>query len=161
MKVVSWRLFALLLFCGPLLAEVVSPDPALELADLIGGKTQYTQLSHQVLGDMIRKQPAMARYQGVVQRWAREYLTWGRMRAELAQTYHSHFTGAEIRDMVLFFRTPSGQKYVRYTPLLREEMVRIGQRLAREQQPRLIQMLRDAGAKVEVQQATRPPVANQ
>ena len=78
------------------------------------------------------------------------------MRAELAQTYHSHFTQREIQDMVLFFRTPSGQKYVRYTPLLREEMVRIGQRLAREQQPRLIQMLRDAGAKVQVQSHPLP-----
>ena len=159
MRVGAWRWLWLCLVCLPLTAQ--DSDPALELADLIGGKAQYQQLSHQVLGDMIRKQPAMARYQGVVQRWAKEYLTWQRMRAELAQTYHSHFSGPEIRDMVLFFRTPSGQKYVRYTPLLREEMIRIGQRLAREQQPRLIQMLRDAGAKVEVQQATRPPVSSQ
>ena len=159
MRVGAWRWLWLCLVCLPLTAQ--ESDPALELADLIGGKAQYQQLSHQVLGEMIRKQPAMARYQGVIQRWAKEYLTWERMRAELAQTYHSHFSSPEIRDMVLFFRTPSGQKYVRYTPLLREEMIRIGQRLAREQQPRLIQMLRDAGAKVEVQQATRPPVSSQ
>ena len=126
-------------------------DSALLLADLVGGKDQYNQLSHQVLGEMIRRQPALVRYQGVIQQWAKSYLTWERMRAELAQTYHSHFTPREIQDMVLFFRTPSGQKYVRYSPLLHEEMVRIGQRLAREQQPRLIQMLRAAGAKVQVQ----------
>lgn len=159
MRVGIWRWLLLCLVCLPLAAQ--ESDPALELADLIGGKAQYQQLSHQVLGDMIRKQPAMARYQGVVQSWAREYLTWDRFRAELAQTYHSHFSNREIRDMVLFFRTPSGRKYVRYKPLLQEEMVRIGQRLAHEQQPRLIRMLREAGAKVEVQQATRPPVSSQ
>ena len=147
MKAVLWGL----LFSCFVSMAARADDLALELADLIGGKAQYQLLSHQVLGEMIRKQPAMAPYQGVIQSWARQYLTWSRMRAELAQTYHSHFTQREIQDMVVFFRTPSGQKYVRYTPLLREEMVRIGQRLAREQQPRLIQMLRDAGAKVQVQ----------
>ena len=147
MKRVLWGL--LLVFC--ISGSVRADDLALELADLIGGKAQYQRLSHQVLGEMIRKQPAMAPYQGVIQQWAQQYLTWVRMRAELAQTYHSHFTPREIQDMVLFFRTPSGQKYVRYSPLLHEEMVRIGQRLAREQQPRLIQMLRAAGAKVQVQ----------
>ena len=127
-------------------------DNALQLADLIGGKEQYQRQSHQVLLEMIRIQPAMARYQDVVQRWAQEYLTWERMRAELAMTYQAHFTHQEIAQMVQFFQTPVGQKYVRYTPLMREEMIRIGQRLAREQQPRLIMMLQQAGARVEYRQ---------
>lgn len=91
------------LLTGLLLASTAyAADPALELADLIGGKAQYNQLSHQVLGDMIRKQPALVRYQPVIQKWAKEYLTWERMRAELAQTYHSHFTTSEINQMLLF-----------------------------------------------------------
>ena len=123
-------------------------DSALLLADLVGGKDQYNQLSHQVLGEMIRRQPALVRYQGVIQQWAKSYLTWERMRAELAQTYHSYFTQGEINQMVLFFQTPAGQKYIRYAPLLREETIEIGKRLAREQQPRLIMMLKQAGASV-------------
>lgn len=143
------------LLTGLLLASTAyAADPALELADLIGGKAQYNQLSHQVLGDMIRKQPALVRYQPVIQKWAKEYLTWERMRAELAQTYHSHFTTSEIDQMLLFFGTPVGQKYIRYSPLMQEEMALIGRRLAREQQPRLILMLQQAGA--DVQQAPGP-----
>ena len=128
--------------------SVRAGDSALLLADLVGGKDQYNQLSHQVLGEMIRRQPALVRYQGVIQQWAKSYLTWERMRAELAQTYHSHFTQGEINQMVLFFQTPAGQKYIRYAPLLREETIEIGKRLAREQQPRLIMMLKQAGASV-------------
>ena len=132
-------------------------DAALTLADLSGGKDQYKQLNHQVLQEMIRKQPALTRYQGVVQQWAKEYVTWTRMRAELAQTYHSHFSNVEIARMVDFFSTAEGQKYIRYAPLMREEMVQIGQRVAREQQPRLIQMLQAAGAKVEVRPTAELP----
>lgn len=156
MRTVWCGLLSVLMTC-----HVWASDSALELADLIGGKEQYQRQSHQVLLEMIRKQPAMARYQGVVQRWAQEYLTWERMRAELAMTYHAHFTHQEIEQMVQFFRTPVGQKYVRYTPLMREEMIRIGQRLAREQQPRLIMMLRAAGAKVEMHQPASSATSSQ
>ena len=149
----------LLLLWGVVLysSAAMAGDNALLLADLVGGKEQYNQLSHQVLGDMIRKQPALVRYQGVIQQWASTYLTWERMRAELAQTYHSHFTNAEINQMVSFFQTPVGQKYVRYAPLLREETIEIGKRLAREQQPRLVMMLRQAGASVNTSTSSEHP----
>lgn len=142
------RLILLVIFALFSSASARAGDSALLLADLVGGKEQYNQLSHQVLGEMIRRQPALVRYQGVIQQWAKSYLTWDRMRAELAQTYHSHFTQAEINQMVLFFQTPAGQKYIRYAPLLREETIEIGKRLAREQQPRLIMMLQQAGVSV-------------
>ena len=138
-------------------ASVRAGDSALLLADLVGGKDQYNQLSHHVLGEMIRRQPALVRYQGVIQQWAKSYLTWERMRAELAQTYHSHFTNAEINQMVSFFQTPVGQKYVRYAPLLREETIEIGKRLAREQQPRLVMMLRQAAASVNTSTISEHP----
>ena len=148
----------LLLWCVLLYSSMATAtDSALLLADLVGGKEQYNQLSQQVLGDMIRKQPALVRYQGVIQQWASTYLTWERMRAELAQTYHSHFTNAEINQMVSFFQTPVGQKYVRYAPLLREETIEIGKRLAREQQPRLVMMLRQAGASVNTSTSSEHP----
>ena len=46
--------------------------------------------------------------------------------------------------MILFFRTAAGQKYLRYSPLLQEETVTIGQRIAHEQQPKLLEMLQQA-----------------
>lgn len=119
-------------------------DSALTLADLIGGKQQFNLFSHQVLNKMIRQQPELARYQPVVQKWGKENLTWARMRNELAIAYHSHFTEQEIQQMILFFRTAAGQKYLRYSPLLQEETVTIGQHIAHEQQPKLLEMLQQA-----------------
>jgi hypothetical protein len=119
-------------------------DNALVLADLIGGKQQFNLLSHQVLNKMIKQQPELARYQPVVQQWGKECLTWSRMRAELATAYRSHFTDSEMQQLILFFRTSTGQKYMRYAPLLQEDTVAIGQRIAHEQQPRLLEMLQRA-----------------
>ena len=128
-------------------AVAAEEDRALTLADLMGGKQQYNLLNHQVLNKMIRQQPELARYQSVVMAWSDECLTWERMRVELARTYRSHFSEREMHDMLLFFRTASGQKYLRYAPLLKDETVLIGQRMAHEYQPRLLEMLQQAKQK--------------
>lgn len=125
-------------------AWAVTEDSALTLADLIGGKQQFNLLSHQVLNKMIRQQPELARYQPTVQRWGKQYLTWDQMRSELATSYRAHFSEQEMKQMILFFRTATGQKYLRYSPLLQEEIVAIGQRIAHEQQPKLLEMLQQA-----------------
>lgn len=144
----QWICRLLLISCSVLTSSVfAAEDSALTLADVMGGKQQFNLLSHQVLNRMIRQQPELARYQSVVQQWGKESLTWERMRVELARSYHSHFSEQEIHDFILFFRTSSGQKYLRYSPLLQEETVNIGQRIAHEQQPRLMQMLQQAKQK--------------
>lgn len=100
MKAVLWGL--LFSCCVSMTAR--ADDLALELADLIGGKAQYQLLSHQVLGEMIRKQPAMA-YQGSHSELGPAVSDLDSDARRAAQTYHSHFTQREIQDMVLFFRT--------------------------------------------------------
>lgn len=121
-------------------------DTALQLADVMGGKSQFNLLSHQTLNQMIRQQPELARYQPLVAQWGKETLTWERMRVALARNYQSHFSEQEMRQMLLFFKTDAGQKYLKYAPLLKEETVKIGQRLVQEHQPELMRRLAIAKA---------------
>lgn len=121
-------------------------ETALELADAMGGKSQFNLLSHQTLNQMIQKQPELARYQPLVAQWGKETLTWEKMRVALARDYESHFSEQEMRQMLLFFRTDAGQKYLKYAPLLKEETVRIGQRLVQQNQPELMRRLAAAKA---------------
>ena len=65
--------------------------------------------------------------------------------SHLGSQYHlAEQLQQEIQQMILFFRTAAGQKYLRYSPLLQEETVTIGQRIAHEQQPKLLEMLQQA-----------------
>lgn len=121
--------------------SVATEDNALVLADVMGGKQQFNLFSHQALNNLIRERPELARYQPIVQTWGKETLTWEKMRVELAKHYHQHFTEHEIQQMILFFRTSTGQKYLRYAPLLKTETVQIGQRLIKENQPELMKRL--------------------
>lgn len=130
---------AILLVCS--FQTLSAEDNALVLADLMGGKQQFNLLSHQTLKNLIKEQPELARHQAIVLEWGKKTLTWERMRAELAKQYHQHFSEPEIQQMILFFRTPAGQKYLRYAPLLKTETVQIGQRLIKANQPELMKRL--------------------
>lgn len=123
---------------------LAADDPALTLADVAGGKTQFLTLSQQVLNQLVRQQPELARHEKIVLAWGREALTWDKMRIELASIYHQYFTPAEIKDMTAFFSSPAGQKWLRYSPLLKEQTIMIGQKLAKADQPRLLLMLQQA-----------------
>lgn len=118
-------------------------DPALLLADVAGGKTQFLTLSQQVLNQLVRQQPELARHEKTVLAWGREALTWDKMRVELAHTYHQYFTAAEIKEMVAFFSSTAGQKWLKYNPLLKEQTIAIGQRMAKSEQPKLMLMLQE------------------
>lgn len=125
-------------------AVMAVDDPALTLADVAGGKAQFLTLSQQVLNQLVRQQPELARHEKIVLAWGREALTWDKMRVELASIYHQYFTPAEILDMTVFFRSSAGQKWLRYSPLLKEQTIAIGQKLAKADQPRLLLMLQQA-----------------
>ncbi|WP_409420169.1 DUF2059 domain-containing protein [Pseudaeromonas sp. ZJS20] len=123
------------------------PAEALSLADNLINPGQFNQFSQQVLQDLIRQQPELARYQGLVQRWSKETLSWPELRQGLALRYSQHFTRDEMAQMNAFFATPTGKKYVKYAPLLREETLAVGQGLIQAGLPRLALMLQVAKAK--------------
>ncbi len=136
----------LLACCFLWFSTAYAEETALQLADAMGGKAQFNLLSHQTLNQMIQKQPELARYQSLLAQWGKETLTWERMRVALARNYQSHFSEQEMRQMLLFFKTDAGQKYLKYAPLLKEETVKIGQRLVQEHQPELMRRLAIAKA---------------
>ncbi len=122
------------------------PAEALSLADNLINPGQFNQFNQQVLQNLIRQQPELARYQGVVQRWSKETLSWPEVRQGLALHYAQHFTRDEMAQMNAFFASPTGKKYVKYAPLLREETLAVGQKLIQAGLPRLGLMLQVAKA---------------
>lgn len=50
----------------------------------------------------------------------------------MAQIYASHFSAAELRDLVAFYRTPTGQKFVRSQAPLAQQAMSAGQQFAQK-----------------------------
>src|SRR5437016_6726115 len=62
---------------------------------------------------------------------------------ELVSAYAKHFTEADAKELLRFYRTPIGSKAIRVAAVLTREGAAIGQRLAQSRQAEFAQRLRD------------------
>ncbi len=65
---------------------------------------------------------------------------------ELTYTiWDKHFTHQEIRDLIRFYQTPTGQKIIRETPVIQQESLVAGQKWGNEIMGRIVARLRERG----------------
>ena len=67
----------------------------------------------------------------------REEMNWSRMEPYMLEAYMNVFDEHEIRDIIVFYRTPTGQKLLDRMPQLMEESMRVTQRMMQDFAPRL------------------------
>ena len=85
---------------------------------------------------------------------------WQECRAEVREdemtelTYeiwNRHFTHQEIRDLIRFYESPTGQKIIRETPALQQESLAAGKKWGDQIVERVIKRLRDKGYEIPAQ----------
>ena len=86
--------------------------------------------------------PAMKPYEDVMVSWARKYIPWEAMEPQITEVYAQTFTTDELRDMITFYRTPTGRKTLEKMPELMQKGMEIGQALAMEHQEELQEMIK-------------------
>jgi uncharacterized protein len=72
--------------------------------------------------------------------------------SEIAGIYARNFTASEMRQLVAFYRTPAGQKFLDKSPVVTQDMTTIGQNIGRtlagDLHGRMIEELRKRGQKL-------------
>ncbi|WP_438279043.1 DUF2059 domain-containing protein [Nitrobacter sp.] len=67
----------------------------------------------------------------------------------VVQVYASNFTADDLRALIVFYKTPVGQKFLQKTPLLAQQTMAVGQQFGRsvasEIRTRMIEELRKKG----------------
>jgi hypothetical protein len=94
-------------------------------------------------------------YRGVMLEWASQVLSWEKVSPRLVELYAGAFSEAEMRAMIAFYRTPTGQKVVAEWPALLQRQAAIGQELASEHRDELERLLLQRQRELEGQPGTR------
>jgi len=97
-----------------------------------------TQASSQVPADKRTK------FLEIMNSFVSKYMQWGLLKDQMAALYAQNFTEKELRDLVAFYNTPTGRKFVQVQPLLTQKGMEIGQQMVQAHQAELQQMLQDA-----------------
>jgi uncharacterized protein len=107
----------------------------------------------------VRANPLLGPFRDVMQRYADKYLDWATMQPELVDVYASTFTEPELRDMIAFYRTPTGRKVVRLLPEVTARAQQVAERRVAAHVDELQQMIQQRA--IELQRTPAPKAAPQ
>ena len=119
-------LMAALVACGAVPASAqrdsTGPQLAAELLAVTGLRESVHQSDSSYVAHAVALDPRWLPYKDILAQWADEVYDWSRLRPLLVQRLVKAFTAAELRDVLQFYRTPVGQKWVRVRPLLQRDV---------------------------------------
>src|SRR5690242_6300159 len=89
--------------------EPSSHDRAVaELIQVIGVEHQMRTMAETMTDAMLKGNPTLAPLREPILQWFQKYFTWDVMGPEIMRVYRDSFTEAEVRDMLAFYKTPTG-----------------------------------------------------
>lgn len=100
-------------------APAVTASHRAAAAELLEVTQTERQIRHGIeiaFDAQVRANPLLGPFRDVMQRYADKYLDWASLQPELVSIHVSTFSEPELRQMIAFYRTPTGQKAVRLLP---------------------------------------------
>lgn len=98
---------------------------------------------------MIQGNAVLAPYREVVLTWAKGFMTWDTFGPKLTAIYTETFTETELREIIAFYKTATGQKALALMPELMQRGARMGADEAQKHLPELQEAIRKRAAELE------------
>jgi uncharacterized protein len=102
-------------------------EAAMELLSLMKIDRTLTQAIDIALTNQLASNPGMKPYEDVLRAFMAKYMNWANLKEKFAALYMSEFDEQTLRDMIAFYRTPSGQIAVAKLPILMQKGGELGQ----------------------------------
>jgi uncharacterized protein len=142
-----------LLGLSPLAAWCAEPDShrqaAMELLKAMNMESVMITAANATLDAQAQSNPGLAPYRDVIQKWMEKYLTWDAVGPRMTDLYAEAFTEPEIRDMIAFYKTPTGQKALAKMPVLMQQGMQIGMEITQQHKAELEAMIHARGEELE------------
>lgn len=115
-----------------------------ELVQVMNLKQQINESAERMFEVQAKAMPQIVQYKDVMMDFFKKYLNWETMGEKIKQVYAESFTEEEIRDLIAFYKTDTGQKLVKVQPTITTKMASISQGIVMEHQMELRQKIMDA-----------------
>jgi uncharacterized protein len=122
-------------------AEIQLATRLMELMDIQGISATAVRT---MLNAQMEINPEMEPFREVLEQWALDLFHQPEVLEQYARLYAGRFTESELRDLVVFYESPTGRRMAAEQPALIEGGEEIGRWLAEEGQGELMRMLQDA-----------------
>jgi hypothetical protein len=134
--------------------EASHRQAAADLLKMMNMEKTMRSGSNAMLDAQIHGNPALAPYRDVFEKWVGKYLTWDAVGPRMTDLYMQSFTEPELRDLIAFYKTPTGQKSLAKMPVLMQQGAQLGMEVAQQHKAELEEMIR--ARKAELEKAKTP-----
>lgn len=154
-------LVALVLGCAfPVQAEDPAPqsllDAAGELLDVMGAEKSMAMFAGVMIDAMIQQNPEIEPLRDVFSTWMDSIFDWKILRPRYVAIYAASFSEAELRELIAFYRTPTGSKALTLMPELAQRGAEIGNEMVMEHSQELEQLIAERMTEIENEAMSKP-----
>ena len=134
-----------LLFTSVTFAQTDSHTQAInKLMEVMHMEKQIEESSEKMFELQAQAMPQLTQYKDVMLGFFRKYINWKNIGDDVKNVYKELFTEQEIRDLIAFYQTETGQKVVKVTPTLTTSIARISQQVVMQHKAELQQTIMNA-----------------
>ena len=120
---------AAIALAGAARADQVSHEAAIkELFNVTHMATNITNSMEQLVRLQMRQNPQLAPFEDILREFFGKYMSWEALQNDILALYVESFTEEEIRELIAFYTTPTGQKTMKTLPVVMAKGAEIGQR---------------------------------
>jgi len=116
------------------------------LLAVMGMESILSQGIDQMLALQLQQQPDLAPLEPTLRAFLNKYMSWPSLKDDFIRLYSETFTTEEVRDLIIFYRTPTGQKALRKAPELMMKGGQLGSQRVQDNRAELEQMIEEARA---------------
>ena len=89
------------------------------------------------------QEPILEKYMGRIVDVINEDMSWERAKDDYIALYTRHFSEDEIEDLIQFYKSPIGMKFIEKMPQIMKESLEIGQRRSQNMFPKLRKLVEE------------------
>lgn len=141
----------LLMPTASVLADEQAEEQALRLFEIMNMEQIMSESITQMLDIQTQQNPDLANYRPVMLEFFAKYMSFESIKPEMAALYADAFTADELKDLIAFHQTPTGQKSIDIMPRLMREGANIGAVRVQENIGELQRMMAEAAEESEAQ----------
>ena len=97
----------------------------------------------------ISRNPLLQPYKGTLRKFFEKYMSAESLEQEFTALYFNTFTEKELRKLISFYKTPTGQKALKVTPELTAKGAAIGQKRIQDNVDELKQMISEEAQRIQ------------
>lgn len=118
----------------------------LELCSVMDLEHVMQDSMNRMIDVQLQQAPQMQSARPQFEKFFGKYLSWSALKDDYVKLYMENFTEPELRELITFYKTPTGKKAVKQMPVLLQKGAELGASRVRDHMGELMEMLQQASA---------------